>query len=167
MRTGIRVIVLTLLLGISGLGFGYVAGAAEKAGDRPANNMEILREKIKADKKLVVAANMDLTESEAKAFWPVYEDYQKDLQKINQRLLKVINSYATDYRNKTMTNEKAKKLIDEALAIEQDEANLKSSYVPRLSKALPGIKVARYLQIETKIRAIVRYELAAGVPLVQ
>jgi len=167
MRTGIRVIVLTLLLGISGLGFGYVTGAAEKAGDRPANNMEILREKIKADKKLVVAANMDLTESEAKAFWPVYEDYQKDLQKINQRLLGVINSYATEYRNKTMTNEKAKKLINEALAIEQDEANLKSSYVPRLSKALPGIKVARYLQIETKIRAIVRYELAAGVPLVQ
>jgi len=66
-----------------------------------------------------------------------------------------------------MTNEKAKKLINEALAIEQDEANLKGSYVPRLSKVLPGIKVARYLQIETKIRAIVRYELAAGVPLVQ
>ena len=167
MRKGISVIALGLFLGIIGLGFGHVAGAAEKAGDRPANNMEILREKIKADKKLVVAANMDLTESEAKAFWPVYEDYQKDLQKINQRLLGVINSYATDYRNKTMTNEKAKKLINEALAIEQDEANLKGSYVPRLSKVLPGIKVARYLQIETKIRAIVRYELAAGVPLVQ
>jgi len=167
MRKEIRVIALALLFAISGLGFGYVAGAAEKAGDRPANNMEILREKIKADKKLVVAANMDLTESEAKGFWPVYEDYQKDLQKINQRLLSVINSYATDYRNKTMTNEKAKKLINEALAIEQDEANLKGSYVPRLSKVLPGIKVARYLQIETKIRAIVRYELAAGVPLVQ
>ena len=57
MRTGIRVIVLTLLLGISGLGFGYVAGAAEKAGDRPANNMEILREKIKADKEPLEAAN--------------------------------------------------------------------------------------------------------------
>ena len=167
MKTSMRVVVLALLLGIAGMGWGYVVGAAEKSGDKPANNMEILREKIKADKKLVVAANMELTESEAKAFWPVYEDYQKDLQKLNQRLLKVIESYAADYRSKTMTNEKAKKLIDEAIAIEQDEAKLKSSYVPKLSKALPGIKVARYLQIETKIRAIVRYELAAGVPLVQ
>jgi len=167
MRKGIRVIALALLLGIIGPGFGNVSGAAEKAGDRPANNMEILREKIKADKKLVVATNMDLTESEAKAFWPVYEDFQKDLQKLNQRLLRVIETYAAEYRSKTMTNEKAKKLVDEAIAIEQDEANLKSSYVPRLSKVLPGIKVARYLQIETKIRAIVRYELAGGVPLVQ
>ena len=35
------------------------------------SNMEILRQKIKADKKLVVAANMNLTEAEAKAFWPI------------------------------------------------------------------------------------------------
>ena len=41
--------------------------------DKPADNMQILRDKIKADKKLVVAANMKLTESEAKGFWPVYE----------------------------------------------------------------------------------------------
>ena len=167
MKTSLRVPVLILGLAIAGLLWGGASSAAEKAGDRPANNMEILREKIKADKKLVVAANMELTESEAKAFWPDYEDYQKDLQKLNQRLLRVVESYAADYRSKTMTNEKAKKLIDEAIAIEQDEAKLKSSYVPKLSKVLPGIKVARYLQIETKIRAIVRYELAGGVPLVQ
>jgi hypothetical protein len=47
--------------------------------DKPADNMQILREKIKADKKLLVASNMELTESEAKNFWPIYEDYQKDL----------------------------------------------------------------------------------------
>ena len=61
------------------------------------DNMQILRDKIKADKKLVVAANMDLTESEAKGFWPVYEKYQKDLTSINQRIGKLIESYAADY----------------------------------------------------------------------
>ena len=54
------------------------------AQDKPADNMQILREKIKADKKLLVATNMQLTEAEAKNFWPIYEDYQKDLQKINR-----------------------------------------------------------------------------------
>ena len=58
-------------------------------------------------------------------------------------------------------------MIDEALAIEQAEANLKSTYAPKLGKALPVKKVARYLQIENKIRAIVKYDLAQGVPLVQ
>jgi len=135
--------------------------------DKPTDNMQILREKVKADKKLLVATNMELTESEAKGFWPVYEDYQKDLAAINQRIAKLIESYAADYRSKTLTDEKAKKLVDELIAIEQAETGLKASYVPKLSKVLPQKKVARYLQIENKIRAAVKYELAAGVPLAQ
>ncbi len=130
-------------------------------------NMEILREKIKADKKLLVATNMDLTESEAKGFWPVYEEYQKDLVAINQRIGKLIEKYAADYRANTLTDEKAKVLIDELVAIEQAEAGLKTTYVPKLSKVLPQKKVARYLQIENKIRAVVKYELAGAVPLAQ
>jgi hypothetical protein len=132
-----------------------------------ADNMQILREKIKADKKLLVANNMGLTESEAKGFWPVYEEYQKDLAAINQRIGKLIGSYAADYRANTLTDDKAKLLIDELVAIEQAEAGLKASYVPKLSKVLPPKKVARYLQIENKIRAVVKYDLAGGVPLVQ
>ena len=132
-----------------------------------ADNMQILREKIKADKKLLVAANMDLTESEAKGFWPVYEEYQKDLAAINQRIGKLIENYAADYRANTLTDEKAKGLIDELVAIEQAEAGLKTTYVPKLRKVLPEKKVARYLQIENKIRAVVKYELAGAVPLAQ
>jgi len=131
------------------------------------DNMQILREKIKADKKLLVAANMDLTESEAKGFWPVYEEYQKDLTAINQRIGKLIESYAADYRANTLTDEKAKKLIDELVAIEQAETGLKTSSVPKLRKVLPEKKVACYLQIENKIRAVVKYELAGAVPLLQ
>ena len=137
------------------------------AQDKPADNMQILRDKLKADKKLVVATNMELTESEAKGFWPIYEQYQKDLQKINQRIANLLESYASDFRGKSLTDDKAKKLINEAVAIEQAEANLKSTYAPKLSKVLPVKKVARYLQIENKIRAVVKYELATGVPLVQ
>ena len=137
------------------------------AQDKPADNMQILRDKIKADKKLVVAANMELTESEAKGFWPIYDQYQKDLQKINRRIVTVLESYADDYRAKSLTDAKAKKLIDEALAIERAEAELKSAYAPKLSKVLPVTKVARYLQIENKIRAVVKYDIASGVPLVK
>jgi hypothetical protein len=137
------------------------------AQDKPADNMQILRDKIRADKKLLVAANMELTESEAKNFWPIYDQYQKDLQKINQRIANLLEGYAADFRGKTLTDDKAKKLIDESTAIEEAEANLKSSYAPKLSKVLPVRKVARYLQIENKIRAVVKYDLASGVPLVR
>ena len=137
------------------------------AQDKPADNMQILRDKINADKKLVVATNMELTESEAKGFWPIYEEYQKDLQKINQRIVALLESYAADYRTKSLTDDGAKKLIDESVSIEQAEAKLKSSYAPKLGKALPVKKVARFLQIENKIRAIIKYDLASGVPLVR
>jgi len=145
--------------------FGFVPYSV--AQDKPADNMQILRDKIKADKKLVVATNMELTESEAKGFWPIYDQYQKDLQKINRRIANLLESYAADFRGKSLTDDKAKKLIEEAVAIEQAEANLKSTYAPKLSQVLPVKKVARYLQIESKIRAVVKYDLVQGVPLVQ
>ena len=141
--------------------------ALSVAQEKPADNMQMLRDKIQADKKLLVATNMELTESEAQRFWPLYDQYQKDLHKINQRLANMLESYAADFQRKSLTDEKAKKLIAEAVAIEQAEAQLKSTYAPQLGKVLPVKKVARYLQIENKIRAIVKYDIASGMPLVQ
>lgn len=138
--------------------------AQDKGGN---TNMEILRQKLKADKKLVVAANMQLTEPEAKKFWPIYESYQDDLKKLNQRLGRLIVDYAEAYNKGMVPDATAKKLLNEALSIEEAEVKLKRSYVPRLEKALPAMKVARYIQLENKIRAAIRYELAAEIPLVE
>jgi hypothetical protein len=137
------------------------------AAAQTAADMQILAEKVKADKKLVVAANMQLTEDEAKAFWPVYEAYQKDLAAINKRLFGAIKNYADAYNKGPVSDEAAKKLLNQAIAVEEAELKLKRSYVPKLEKVLPGMKVARYVQIENKIRALVKYELAAQIPLVQ
>ena len=130
-------------------------------------NMEILLQKIRADKKLVVAQNLQLTDAEGKVFWPVYNAYQKDLQQINQRLTNMILAYADAYNKGPVANDVAKKLIDEALAIDDAEAKLKSSSAPKILAALPATKAARYIQVENKIRAAVRWELAANIPLVQ
>src|SRR3970040_109467 len=82
-----------------------------------ASDMQILAQKIKADKKLVVAANMQLTEDEAKGFWPVYEAYQKDLQKINRRLLGTIKRYADAYNKGPVSDEGANKLINASISM--------------------------------------------------
>jgi len=141
-------------------------GAAKAApADKGQANMDILREKIKADKKLVVAANMQLTDAEAKAFWPIYDAYQKDLAAINDRIIKAVTAYADAYNKGPVPNDVAMKLLNDAITIEEDETKLKRSYIPKLEKAIPGNKVARYIQIENKIRALVRMELAANIPL--
>jgi hypothetical protein len=135
------------------------------AQDKPADTMQILREKIQADKKLLVATNMDLTEKEAQAFWPIYASYQKDLGLLNGRMLVLLQDFARTYQ--AMTDEEARKLVGEYLAIERDRVRQKQSYLPKLRQALPEKKVARYLQIENKVEAVIRYELAGKVPLIQ
>lgn len=131
-------------------------------------NMEILMQKLKADKKLLVASNMDLTDAETKGFWPLYDSYQKDLQKLNERLGKTITAYAEAYNqgNGTIPNDTAKKLLDEVISIEEQEVKLKRAYAGKVGKVLPAAKTARYIQIENKIRAVIKFELARQIPLV-
>jgi len=147
--------------------FALVALFAIPAAAQTASDMQILAQKIKADKKLVVAANMQLTEDEAKGFWPVYDAYQKDLASLNKQLVGVIKNYADAYNKGAVPDATAKKLMNDYLAVEERELKMKRSYVPRLEKAIPGTKVARYMQIENKIRALFKYELAAQIPLVE
>jgi hypothetical protein len=157
-----------LAAGILSFAAGAVFAQAKPAGaDKPASNLQIIHEKLKADKKLIVAKYMELTESEAQKFWPVYEEYQKDLQNGNERMLRLLQSYAADYNQKSLTDEKAKKLLDEWIAIEQDEAKRRTAYAPKVLQALPAKKAARYLQIENEYRILLRYDLAATVPLVE
>ena len=137
------------------------------AQESATSNMEILRDKIKADKKALVAEAMELSDAEGKTFWPVYDAYQKDLQKINERLKTTIKAYADAYNKGPIPNETAKKLIHDAVAIDESEVALKRSYLPKLEKVLPYGKVARYIQIDNKIRALLKYELASEIPLAE
>ena len=135
------------------------------AQDQPADNMEIVKEKIKSDKKLLVATNMQLSESEASAFWPVYESYQAELGKLRDREIKLIEQFAAKYE--TMSDDVAKNLLDDSLSIDSDHQKLRQSYLAKFRGVLPDAKVARYYQIESKIDAVLEYELAKRIPLVR
>ncbi|HSF29152.1 MAG TPA: hypothetical protein VLK82_01575 [Candidatus Tectomicrobia bacterium] len=133
--------------------------------DRPADTMQLVRDKIRADKKLLIAENLALTESEAKAFWPVYDRYQQELSTLNDRTITLIKNYASNYQ--TMSDQAAKRLVDESLAIEAARQKLRRAYLPKFRKVLRDKQVARYYQLENKIHAAVSYELAADIPLVK
>jgi hypothetical protein len=132
-----------------------------------SSDMEILRQKVKADKKLVIATNLSLSEPEGKAFWPIYDAYQTELTALNGRTMKLITTYAAAYNAGPISGATAKSLLTEMMAIEDAELKLKQSYVPKFESTIPAEKLARYLQIENKIRALIKYELAAAIPLVQ
>jgi hypothetical protein len=160
MKSKIRTRVMMALLGLGVLVLAFPVFTQEKQAD-----MQIVREKLRADKKLLVSEAMKFTDAEAKGFWPVYESYQKELTGINDRTLKLIQEYAKNYPS--MTNEVAKKLIDDYLAVEGDRLKVRHSYLPKFRKVLPDTKVARFYQLENKLQAVINYDLAAGIPMVE
>jgi len=135
------------------------------AGEAAQSNLDILRDTIRANKKALVAVNLGLTDAEAKEFWPVYDRYEKDLKGVNDRLVQVIDDYTSHFKD--LSNDQARKLVDDYLAVEEDRAKVRRTYVDDFAKALPGKKVARFYQIENKMDAVIRYELAADIPVVE
>ena len=153
----IAAIVLAALMGSA------LPATAQESSD---TNMEILKQKLKADKKLIVADNMDLSEADAKKFWPIYDAYQKDLEQVNQKLGQTIKDYADAFNKGPIADNTAKKLLGDVLSVEEQETKLKRTYADKLEKVLPYSKVARYIQIEQKTRAFIKMKLPQQIPLV-
>jgi len=140
-------------------------GAGKQAGVAADTNLEILRDSIRANKKALVAASLDLTNDEAQKFWPVYDRYQKDLTALNDRYIEIIRDYSAHFAD--MTDDQAMKLLDAYLKADADRVKLRQDYVAQVAGVLPGRKVARFFQIENKMDAIARYDLAANIPVVK
>jgi hypothetical protein len=152
---------ICIVLAVMMIGFGGSAAAQST----PADNMDIVKEKIRTDKKLFIATNMQLTESEAKTFWPIYDVYQSELETLVNRKGKLIEKFAANYES--MSDETAKSLLDNNLSIDSDYQKLRQSYLSKIRGVLPDKKVARFYQLESKIHAIVEFEIARRIPLVQ
>jgi hypothetical protein len=121
--------------------------------------------KIQADKKGIVAKSMDLTPDEAKKFWPLYEQFERELAVPQASLNRAVLDYIA--AEGTLTDANAKRITEQMLAAVRDEARLHDKHYRQLIKVLPARKATRYMQIENKMQAVVRYESAKAIPLVQ
>jgi len=137
---------------------------AAQATAPAANTVDSVRQAARTDRRGLVERNMQLTPDEAKKFWPVYDGYQKDLDRIIQRQ----NRALLDYINaeSSMSDANAQRIARDYVAADVDEMKLREKTLKKLGSALPPKKAVRFLQIENKIRAVVKLELAANIPLV-
>ena len=150
------------------LGFTGVASRAdhhENAGAADKASLDALVSSIQANRKALVAANLKLTDDEAAAFWPVYDRYQKEIGDVGDRFAAVVQDYTTSFPD--ISDEKATKLVDDYLKVESDRVAVRRSFVPEFAKSLPGRKLARLYQIENKMDAVIRYDLAAAIPVIE
>ena len=138
------------------------APAAAQVSD--TDLLQQLRADIQTDRQALVAANLGLTDEEGEAFWPLYREYRAEMATVGDRLQKLIQDYAEVWE--TPTQAQAGAMVDEMIAIQQKEVKVRKSYLKKMRKVLPETKVARFLQIENKIDAIVKIGLADAIPLI-
>jgi Spy/CpxP family protein refolding chaperone len=142
-----------------------VPSAQAQGNVADATDMQALRTSVRADKKALVASTLNLTDAEAKKFWPIYDAYQRDLDLINRRRVVAIEGLLA--RDKPLSDLYAKNLANELIATDEAEIKARRTMHNRVLKALPAKKAARYLQLESKIRAAQAYDIAATFPLVK
>ncbi len=119
----------------------------------------------RAQRKAVIGQNMNLTDDESKAFWPLYDEYEGKMDKIEDRHIREIKEFAKRFQN--LSNADARKKLNEVMAIAQARLNVQNAYIPKFRAIMDDIKVTRFFQIDNKLRALVQCQIAQIVPLAQ
>ena len=124
---------------------------------------QILLQQVMTDRRAVYASNLGLTDSESRAFWPIYDEYEAKVKKLNDRFLDLVNRYVADYEK--LSDKEAADMLKEKMAIEKERMDLKQAYTKKVAKALPAKKALRYAQIETRIDNMLRRDVYGLIPL--
>ena len=127
-------------------------------------DVHVLLDTIRANRKALTGVNLNLTSEEAARFWPIYDRYQQEISATGDRLAAIIEDYKAHFRD--LSNEKALQLVEDYLAAEADRLKVRRAHLGEFAKVLPGRTVARFYQIENKMDVVLRYDLAATIPVV-
>jgi hypothetical protein len=140
------------------------ASSGQSAQTSPDQDITLMRQDIRSQKKQIIAANMSLTDAEAEKFWPIYDQYTAELVKINNAKYDAIKQYAQNYD--TLSDAQAVSLIQQVIGVDQQVAQLRLKYVPIVGKVLPGKKTALFFQLDRRLVGLIDLQLAAAIPLV-
>jgi Spy/CpxP family protein refolding chaperone len=137
--------------------------ANDASQPNPDDFIELLRKDVRSQKKQIIAENMNLSDSEAEKFWPVYDRYAAELSRIYDTKIALLNDYAENYR--TMTGEQAENYIRKRAEVEQSIMQLRLKYVPAFRKVLSGRETALFYQLDWRLGLAIDAELVQ-VPLI-
>jgi hypothetical protein len=171
---GVRVkrLVAAVVLAAAWMAFGTTCRAqtaiAQESSSRGAvistHDVELLRKDLRAKRKQLIAENLKLTDAEGERFWPMYDQYIKELIAINDKKFALIQNYADTYGK--MTNDDALLFIRQWPDVDIASTQLRQKYVPMVSKVLDGKKTATFFQLDRRIAMMLELQVASQIPLV-
>ena len=156
-----RLLTIALLICLSTTG----VRAADPVEAPAEADLSILLNTIRANRRALVSVNLSLTEEESAKFWPLYEQYQQEINPTGDRMAAVVEDYTKNFAG--LADDKALQLVKDYAAADAERLTVRRKYIDEFAKILPGRKVARFFQIENKMDAVIRYDLAATIPVVE
>jgi hypothetical protein len=126
--------------------------------------IDLLRADVRQQKAEMMGAVMLLSAADAAKFWPIYNEYDAALAKLNDQRVANIQDYARSYNQ--MTDQKADELIRNALAYQKQRSELLANTYERVKQALGAITAARFVQVEDQLLSIIDLQIASQLPVV-
>ena len=120
---------------------------------------------IRSGVRQILHDELMLTEEENEAFWPLYDEYSAELAEVSDAYISVVSEFVDRYQAADLSDDDANRLLDHSLQIQANVLEIRQRYLPRFREILSGIKVARFYQLENKVRAEVDAALALAIPL--
>jgi hypothetical protein len=138
---------------------------ATPAPASPQSQKQLDLAAARAGRKAIFGQNMNLTDDEAKSFWPLFDAYESRMDKIEDRHVREIKDFAKHYQNLSEVDAKAK--LDEVMAIMRARLETQIAYIPKFRSVLTQVQTTRFFQIDNKLHALVQCQIAQMVPLAQ
>jgi len=143
----------------------FCSSSASLPAQQAGGAIELTRQAVETQKRFIIGGSLPLTEQESLEFWPLFNELQEELKQLDDRRAVLITEFVGAHG--ALGDKQARKLLDEFLSIEERRVKLQRKYVGKMSRVLPGRKLARYFQLENKLDAVVEYDLAQRIPLAQ
>jgi hypothetical protein len=139
--------------------------ASSFAQDKKSEWSDLLKTNIQKESKKLIEQNLGLTKSQAKIFWPIYDEYDAALLEITNERLKNISDYMVNY--KSLDNTKAEQLLRTALELDQKKLNIQNEYYDKLIAVLPSTIVGKFFQLDQYIELLIQLQRSENIPLIQ
>jgi len=128
-------------------------------------DVALLRLDLQAKAKQLITKNMQLTDSEAAGFWPVYDQYAAEVRKVNDTRFGLIKQYAKVYQ--TMTADEANAMVKLLAETDQTIIALRMQYLPKFQQVLPGTKAALFMQLDRRLDNLANVQIASQLPAIK
>ena len=134
-----------------------------QAQDSVKADEQIILRQIQTDRRAVYAMNLELTDQESKAFWPVYDEFEAAMKKVTDARLELLNQYAAKYD--ALNDADAKQMLGRRMQLDKEAFALRQKYAKKVQQVLPSVKALRYVQLQDRIDNILAGNMYSMIPL--